>query len=289
MEQAATNHNIQLIKILEKVNELAVLPHVVFQVLELSGNDDTSIASLERAIIVDPGFSSRVLILANSAYSGLPKRVTSIKEAVNFLGFKAVRQLAMTVGVFDLFAGKTDNESLRRRAWWRHSVDSAVCCHYLAQKTGKLPPDEAYTCGLLHNIGRTLLDRCSEVDYAAVERLIKVGRTLEEAELTVYHCTSTQIAVAAIRKWKLPEQLASGVNYRHEPTPEDDFLIHRACTALGSVIADLAVNGISANGPQYSSAPLWALQILDIDPASVDELVAECAQKIRENSSAGHF
>ena len=132
--------------ILRKVNDLAVLPHVVFKVLEISGSSEAPASHMERAIVVDPGFSAKVLSLANSAGMGLPRKVNSIREAIAFLGFRQMRSLAMTVGVFDLFVGKTDKESLRRRAWWRHSIDTAVCCRWLATQSRKasfialLPP-----------------------------------------------------------------------------------------------------------------------------------------------------
>src|SRR5688500_10564950 len=90
-------------KLLARINEMPVLPHVVFKVMEISCGAEFPPAELERTIVVDPGFSSRLITLANSAYYGLPRKITSVKEATSFLGFKAIRQLAMTVGVFDMF------------------------------------------------------------------------------------------------------------------------------------------------------------------------------------------
>src|SRR5687768_7393250 len=158
-------------RILTRVNEMPVLPHVVFKVMEISGSSESPGHELEKAIVVDPGFSSKLLSLANSAYYGLPRKVTSVREAITFLGFKSIRQLAMTVGVFDMFIGKNDRDSLRRRRWWRHSVDTAVCCKWLAAETRKMPQDEAYTSGLLHYIGKTLLDRFGDGPYEKVELL----------------------------------------------------------------------------------------------------------------------
>ncbi|HXH59835.1 MAG TPA: HDOD domain-containing protein, partial [Fimbriimonadaceae bacterium] len=112
--------------VLASTKEVAVLPQVVYKIMEMTSSTDSSAAMLERAIIIDPGFSTKILTQANSAYYALPRKVTSIKEAVAFLGFRAVRQLAMAVGVFDLFLGKTDAESIRRRGWWRHSLDTAL-------------------------------------------------------------------------------------------------------------------------------------------------------------------
>ena len=164
----AESNNERLARLTSRINEIAVLPHVVFKVLEISSSTDTPASAMEKAIIIDPGFSSKLLMLANSAYYSLPRKVSSIREATTFLGFKAVRQLAMTVGVFDLFVGKTDKESLRRRTWWRHSVDTAVCCRWLAAEAKSVSSEEAYTCGLLHYIGRTLLDRIGEANYEEV-------------------------------------------------------------------------------------------------------------------------
>src|SRR5579859_3602694 len=121
-----------LARILARTNEMAVLPHVVHRVLEITASEDAMSHELERAISIDPGFTSRLLVLANSAAFGLPRRVTSIREGILFLGFRTIRSAALTVGLFDLFVGKTDRDSLRRREWWRHSVDTAVCARYLA-------------------------------------------------------------------------------------------------------------------------------------------------------------
>ncbi len=169
-------------RLIAKVDGMAVLPHVVFRVLEISNAAESSIADLDRAIAVDPGFSAKVLTMANSAYFGLPRQVTSIRDALVFLGIKTIRNLAMTIGVFDLFVGKTDKESLRRRAWWRHSLDTAIAAKYLAMLSRKSNPDDAYTCGLMHLIGKTLMDRYGGLDYGNVLHLVGCGWDEEKAE-----------------------------------------------------------------------------------------------------------
>lgn len=259
--------------IMGRVNELAVLPHVVYKVLEISGSNDSSTADMERAIVVDPGFSSRLLTMANSAYYGLPKKVTSIKEALMFLGFKAVRQLAMTVGVYDMFVGKTDRDSLRRRAWWRHSVDTAVCAKWIASEYRSLPPDDAYTCGLLHFIGKTLLDRFGGDDYGKIEMLMTKGGTDRDCERALYGCDHIEVAQVAAKKWGFPEQLVSGLDYVSLPQEEDPHLTHRACVALGSQIAEFAMGGSANQDPEVPfTLPDWAMNALGIN----EEKVPEC-------------
>ncbi|MBX3120228.1 MAG: HDOD domain-containing protein [Fimbriimonadaceae bacterium] len=268
--------------ILDKVNELAVLPQVVYKVVELSASTDTAASEIERAIVVDPGFSTKLLTAANSAYYGLPKKVTSVKEAIMFLGFKTVRQIAMTVGIYDMFVGKNDKESLRRRAWWRHSIDTAVCARWLAKETKSINPDNAYTCGLLHYIGKTLLDRFGEEDYELTKPMIEAGMTEIEAELELFGVDHVHIAKAAAQKWGFPEELIAGIDY-HTPTAADsDFPKHGACIALASAIAFRALEGL--HDPDHWM-PSWAAERLGIGPESYESISEEGSRVIAHAAS----
>jgi|SRR5579862_5758751 len=261
--QSIYSMNDPLAELLEKVDGLAVLPHVVFKVLEVSSNEDAAPLELERAIIVDPGFSSKVLTLANSAFFGLPRRVTSIREAVLFLGFRAVRNLAMTIGTYDMFVSKSDKESLRRKAWWHHSVDTAVCCKWLAYFTRQAQPDDCYTCGLLHLIGKTLLDRFGDGDYEYVAQLIEKGIPELVAEKRVFGFNHVEASLAASERWGFPETLLSGLSYRTPAACDDPNRAQRACVAISSEIAKVSrfrQDHVGEDEP--ACMPQWALDIL---------------------------
>lgn len=265
--------NDPLTQLIDKVDGLAVLPHVVFKVLEVSASEDAPPLELERAIIVDPGFSSKVLTLANSAFFGLPRRVTSIREAIMFLGFRSVRNLAMTVGTYDMFVGKNDKESLRRKSWWKHSVDTAVCSKWLAFFTRKAQPDDSYTCGLLHLIGKTLLDRFGHGDFERVAMMVAAGVPELDAESRVFGCNHVDVALAASEHWGFPASLVSGLSYLTPPDDDDPSATQRACTALGNAIARIARNRLDFPDKELSEElPEWALYTLDIAPEKVEML-----------------
>ena len=269
------DENQRVSAILNRVNELAVLPHVVYKVVELSGSNDSSATEMEQAIVVDPGFSSRLLTMANSAYYGLPRKVTSIKEALMFLGYKSVRQLAMTVGVYDMFVGKTDRESLRKRQWWRHSVDTAVCAKWLAGHYQALPPEDAYTCGLLHYMGKSLLDSFGGEDYGKVEGLIAMGRNEFDCEQALFGCTHIEIGQCAARKWGFPEELVSGLDYRSLPWPDEPHIKHRAVVAISCQIAQSALAGTRVPVQmEDQSLCAWALEALSL----ADSQQLECLE-----------
>lgn len=276
-----TNNNPSILKLIEHIDEIAVLPHVVYKVLELSATTDTAAVELERTIVVDPGFSTRLLSLANSAFYGLPKRVSSIREAVTFLGYKQIRQLAMTVGFFDMFVGKNDKGSLRRRAWWRHSIDTAVSCRWLAQMNGKFPPDEAYTCGLLHYIGKPLLDKHDPEGYQRVEELVATQEYSDlEAEYEVFGGTHVEVALAAGRKWRLPESLVTALDYRNEPSDEGANRVGAAIVAIASNIASAAVDG-----PSALQIPEWTHQFFSFQNQSAEDLLEKAIDVIASSRS----
>ena len=128
-----------------------------------------------------------------------------------------------------------------------------------------LPPDDAYTCGLLHYIGKTLLDRLGGKDYKHVEEMVLFGIKDYKAEEAVYGCNHMQVAIAAVRKWGLAEVLTSGLDYAHAAEEEDPARAYRACTALATQIARMAMEGSqSAKDEVLHLLPAWAMETLGI-------------------------
>ncbi len=270
-------------RVVEKVGEIAVLPQVVFKIVEMTGSDDTSSRQMEGVIIVDPGFSAKILTQANSVFYGLPRKVTSIREAITFIGARSVRQLAMTVGVFDLFVGKNDSESLRRRAWWRHCIDSAVGSRWVAEKHTDVQVEEAYTCGLLHYIGKTVLDRFAPGEYQRVVEALEEGVSDREAERLVYGCDHIEVGQAVAKHWGFPDVLCDGLNYADCPEPDDTNGNLRACVAVGSRIAQIAIEGRAAyENMGTSMLPAWAMQRLKVSEQDSVTIVENGIVKISE-------
>lgn len=279
-------NNDALESLLGKITDLAVLPHVVYRVIEMSGSTDCAVCDIGQVISVDPGFSSKVLSLANSAYYGLPRKVTSIKEAISFLGFKQIRSLAMTVGIYDMFAGKNDENSLRRRTWWRHSVDTAVCAKFLTSRFRKVNPEDAYTVGLIHLIGKSLLDRFGGGEYRLVEALMERGATDLQAETAVFKCNHVEVAIACAEKWGFPESLVRGLNYREPAQPGEPDCELRAIVLVADRISDYAIRGkVEDTADEVRTLPQWTMDVLEIQPDQISNLMADGMQAIASAAS----
>ncbi len=214
-------------KILEDIlsgdMDFGALPQVVMRVIDLTADPKATPADLERIIGMDQAMAARLLTLANSSYYGLPCRISSLREAVVFLGFKAVRNMAMTITTFNLFLGRSDSESLARRAVWRHSVDTAQCAKAI---TSLLPPplqeeigvDQAYTVALLHDIGKMALDRSRHALFTALVSMADAKRLrysqVEAQALPLHH---GEIGAALAAHWNLPPVICEAILFHHAP------------------------------------------------------------------------
>lgn len=261
-------------RVLARSKDISVMPQVVFKIMEMTGKEDSSTVSLERAIVVDPGFSARMLTQANSASFALPRKVTSIRDAISFLGFARVRQLAMTVGVFDLFVGKNDRESLRRRAWWMASLEAANVGKVVAESTRATDPEVVYTAGLLHLIGKTILCRFDPKAYDQVDMRVADGESDRMAERVLFGCDHVQVGVGAAIKWGFPDALVSAMDYVSQPIPDDPGATIRAFVSL----ADWLMRRYHASeGAAVPPFPAWALTFTQIDPNHIPEFLPRIA------------
>lgn len=247
-----------------RVKEVSVLPQVVFKVIELTGSQAASAVEIERAVSIDPGFSARILRLVNSAFYALPKQVGSVKDAVMFIGFSTLRQIAMTIGVFDMFMGKTDKGSMRRRLWWRHSLDTSAVCRALAKNCfPALNPDEAHAAGLLHDIGKTILDRYGGKDYDEVDRRVAAGMNRIGAERDVYETDHCCVGFAVTTQWRFPNFLIEAAGHHHAPALDIDNPELCALVAASSVFANMIAHK-SEMAPR-DALPDWVAMALSLD------------------------
>ena len=223
MPDLAFNPLDNLEQIIAGASDLAALPQVVMRVLDLTVDPKATSADLERIIGLDQALAAKVLALANSAYYGLPRRISTLREAIVFLGVKTLRNQAATITTFNLFLGRSDTPALARRALWRHSVDTAQCARVI---TSLLHPaaqeavgcEQAYTCGLLHDIGKLALDRSRHALFVSIYEMAHVQHVrFHEIEGEVLPYTHAQIGGALATRWDLPPILCEAIAYHHTP------------------------------------------------------------------------
>lgn len=210
-------------EILSGATDLAALPQVVMRVMDLTTDQKATATDLEKVIGMDQALAAKILTLANSSYYGLPRQVSTLREAVVFLGFKTVRNLAMSITTFNLFLGRSDHASLARRSVWRHSMDAAQCArvvtsllHPAAQEAVGM--EQAYTCALLHDVGKIALDRSRQALFITIVEITRNRRVrYSVVENQVFPFSHCQIGAALAARWNYPPPLCEAIAYHHTP------------------------------------------------------------------------
>jgi len=202
--------------VLTSISNLPSLPAVVIELLASLDQEDVNIHVLTQKIAQDQALTAKTLRLANSSFYGMAHQVGTIQEAIAILGFRTVRSLATTAALIGTFAGST-HANFNVTPFWRHAIATAVCARELAVHLN-INPEQAYTTGLLHDIGRLVLVTQFKPNYEAT--MIHRNQhdcSLLEAELTVLSIDHAAVGLALTRHWKFPEAMQQAVACHHTP------------------------------------------------------------------------
>jgi HD-like signal output (HDOD) protein len=163
-----------------EMRSLEPFPGVAARVLEVAGRTEVVPSELIELVQTDPGITSKVLKLCNSAYYGFQREIASLHEAGNLLGVTTLVNLVLTSSAGKYFRdyGSAKNRSMEAR--WEQCVSNAIGARLIAKRHGKVDPDRAYTAGLLENIGHLVLDRFLD---EAIEEIRGLGSTTPRSGL----------------------------------------------------------------------------------------------------------
>lgn len=205
----------QIEVILGGVDALPTLSPIATRLLALGAADTVDVEEISRLIESDPSMSARILGLCRRADKGLGDRITSVKRAIVMLGIEAVRAAALSVSVYDLMktpsyeGSAPDGESVRfdRVGFWRYSIATACAAELIASRyyAGRVAPEEAFVAGLLHALGKLVLEVVLPRAYARVlalaERQGSDSAPLEREVMGLDHHTAGK---RVAEHWELP-------------------------------------------------------------------------------------
>ncbi|MBL8060394.1 MAG: HDOD domain-containing protein [Chthonomonas sp.] len=259
--------------ILRQTQDLPVLPGAIMRVIQLTGNSDATSRAVAEAIGMDQAVTAKVLRLANSSFYGLPRKVTSLQEAVILLGFRTVRLIAMVAGTSTWMSRPLKGYDLPPRQLMRHSMGLALGCQMIA-RIGQFDPDEAFVAGLLADIGKIAIDKCIDGKISLMMQLgIKAGMTFEDVERTVLGHTHSEIGAHMAENWNLPQEIVEGIKWHHDPTSAGEAWLPHVIH-LADVLAMMTGFGIGGDGLQYKLCE-DSLEICRLSAEDFDGLIEQ--------------
>ena len=205
-------------KILKSIDQLRPMPSNVTRLLRELENPAITAGQISDHIGLDQALAALILQMANSASLGYGRTCTSISDAVVRLGFKRIKSIVMASAASDSMKRSLRGYRLGAGELWGHSLSVAVAAEWVAQAVRYPSPEEAYVVGLLHDMGKLMLDQYVLSDYTKiVDYMHRYKISLWQVEEKLIGIDHARVGGLMAERWHFPEPLLYGIRYHHNP------------------------------------------------------------------------
>ncbi|OEE62156.1 HDOD domain-containing protein [Enterovibrio norvegicus FF-454] len=206
-------------KLLSHVDKLPKIPKVVQELMDLVNSDGSDMNQISTKIAMDQVISARVLRLSNSSHFGRGRTVASVDDAVIRLGLGPIRTLVTASALMSTFP---KIEGLDLNAFWGTTFEVATFCKAIAKEL-KSDQNEAFTAGMLHNIGDLLIYTVYPDQAQKVELHMDMGKTKPEAQQIVLSTDGAELGGMLAKNWKFADTLIDAISHQYSAVQGDEF------------------------------------------------------------------
>jgi len=224
---------LDLHQLIAKAYDLDPIPMSGTKLANLVADPESSLDDITQVVSLDQALTARTLRAANSAASAARSQITTVKDAVVRLGRSTIVTLGFGAKVRQQLQQPLPEFGLAENVLWRHSVAAALMVESLGV-LGKVPvPPESYAAALLHDIGKLVLARFLDPETQEYLRRAQEEGSCNplEAEMEILEVNHAELGGMIARHWGLPNSLALGIQYHHNPNQDLPFVCHVVCVA----------------------------------------------------------
>jgi diguanylate cyclase (GGDEF)-like protein/putative nucleotidyltransferase with HDIG domain len=202
--------------IAKRIDSIPTLPLTLYALREATTAEDAAALDVTRFVESDPALTAKVLRVINSPFYGLRCKISTLSHAIAMLGLPAIRKLAEGIAIFgEVHSDITKLDKLR---WWQNSLAVAASARSIAAEVGYDLPEEAFIAGLLHDVGKLLIDVFAPDEYVRVLAVAGGDPTLVPAEERgTFGMDHAQLGALVAEQWNLPKILRDAIQFHHEP------------------------------------------------------------------------
>ncbi len=241
-------------RLLLSVDKLPTLPTIYYSITEAMEDPRTSADKLASIISSDQVSAIKVLKVANSPFFGFRGRISTISEAVFYLGFNEIRNIIFSLTVIKYFAVKTKTSTFQLTDFWTHSIATGIATRFIGAASRESGIENFFLAGILHDIGKLILSQFAADDFnKALELAAEKHISIRSAEQAVFKIDHTVIGNLLAAKWKLPLSLQDAILGHHAPDAQDGNKKLVSAVHLADIMVKLLEFGKS--GDDYIPKP----------------------------------
>jgi putative nucleotidyltransferase with HDIG domain len=244
----------QIDELLNRVERLPPAPKLLPQLLDALARVDADIGRVVETISFDPALTVKLLQMCNSAFFGLPRRVTSVSEAVTRLGFHAVYDVVAIMSG-EKFLRPAHGSQADADRLWKHAVITAFSARSLARGLG-LDSELLFTAGLLHDIGKVPLVEALQGDYTAlITDPTLYGKALIELEQASFGIDHASVGARLLEQWSFSAEFIACVRFHHHCKAAGVMAKLAACLEVADDLAHSLENTPGEEAPEVTTSP----------------------------------
>ena len=199
------------------LREIPPFPPALMQILQELDDAGSSAQSVAEIVSREPSLGAMLLRITNSAAFGINREITTISEAVAYLGFSTTKALFLRLKMGSMFPQSSVTGCYDGKKLWSHSVAVAQTAEELARRAGGTNPHLALTVGLLHDIGKMAINS----RFPTAVRELWSPQSSEESFLSrerrLFGADHAVVGAHLAKQWKLPRDLIEMIRLHHLP------------------------------------------------------------------------
>ncbi len=244
-------------RILKSIDNIPAFPATGNKVAQLLNQVDYSVMQVANVIKYDPSITANILKMANSAYFGSKHKISTINDAVMYLGQKNLIRAIQTAGISKYYKKGSSGYFDRATDLWEHSVAVALMSQILSRMITGDEDTTLYTAALLHDVGKIIMGEFVQDEMKKITMLVS-GRQMSflEAEETVLGINHAELGGRIAAHWNFPDEIRDAISFHHRPDlleKEDKimpwivYMADEACLmmGIGSPVEGLAQRAVS--------------------------------------------
>lgn len=220
-------------QLFESATRLPSIPKIIQELIQSFDNPDADMKQIAAKIALEPVLTAKLLRTANAAHYGLPRKVSSVQDAMIVMGFPAVRTLVLASG---LVTSLILPAALDKRQFWKDAFAVAELAKWLSKFGPRTDGNTLFTAGLIHSVGQLLMYSVYPELAAKVKHTIATGQSRLEAEQATFGYTYCVVGAELAKRWKFPQPICDGLLHQNAPLVATPFSYIGGYLALASYI-----------------------------------------------------